>query len=283
MPELPEVETVVCGLRERMVGREIRSVQLNRPDLRIPFPPFFDEILEGQRITNVTRRAKYMLFHLEDGHQVLAHLGMSGTMRFAMEDEYEPRNHDHVLWELEGGEFFIFRDPRRFGLMTLIEPDQGDVHPLLAHLGPEPLDRDAFTPHYLAEALAKRKSAVKVALMDQELVVGVGNIYASEALFRAGVHPSLSADSQVENADKIVASIREVLAEAIASGGSTLRDYVRSDGDLGYFQHAFRVYDREKQPCMVCGCAISRFVQAGRASYACEVCQPCKKRRKTKV
>lgn len=283
MPELPEVETVVLGLQERMVGREIRSVQLNRPDLRIPFPPFFEETLEGKRITDVTRRAKYMLFHLEGGHKVLAHLGMSGTMRFAREDEYEPRTHDHVLWELEGGEWFVFRDPRRFGLMTLIEPGEEATHPLLSHLGPEPLDMNAFTPKYLAQMLSKRKSAIKVALMDQELVVGVGNIYASEALFRCGIHPAQVASSQSNKADILVTSIREVLGEAIASGGSTLRDYVRSDGDLGYFQHSFRVYDRENQPCVHCQTPITRMVQAGCASYACETCQPCKKRRKTKA
>ncbi len=280
MPELPEVETVVAGLRERMAGREIVSVQLNRPDLRFPFPPLFEERLEGRRITNVTRRAKYMLFHLDDGNAVLAHLGMSGTMRFELVDDYEARKHDHVLWELEGGEFFVFRDPRRFGSMLWVEQGEEASHPMLAHLGPEPLS-DGFNPEYLAEQLSKRKSAVKVALMDQQLVVGVGNIYASEALFRAKIHPALPANNCAKYSKNIVKSIQGVLREAIASGGSTLRDYVRSDGDLGYFQHHFAVYGREGEPCVRCQTPISRLVQANRASYACETCQPCKKRRKS--
>ncbi len=305
MPELPEVETIARGLAQRLAGREIEAVTLHRPDLRIPFPSDFQERLEGARIKDVTRRAKYLLMHLDTGDTVMLHLGMSGTVRFCDINEEDHRSHDHIWIDLDGGERLIFRDPRRFGLMTLSQTDALDRHELLAHLGPEPLS-EAFNAGYLAGALKGKETAIKVVLMDQRLVVGVGNIYASEALFLSGVDPFMPAgellstlhgdgrrasppfnnglprrsltltprnDEQHNQLEILVKSIKNVLKAAIASGGSTLRDYVRSDGDLGYFQHQFQVYGREGQPCWQCGGSIVKSVQSGRSTFFCPSCQ----------
>lgn len=273
MPELPEVETVVQGLRDPMVGRVIISVTQRRADLRIPFPPRFDESLEKTRVTNISRRAKYILVHLDSAQVVLIHLGMSGTLRIMPKANHQVHIHDHIWWELDNGKRLVYRDPRRFGLMTLADENSLAEHPLLEHLGPEPLE-DEFSVAYLKTALSKRSIALKVAIMDQKLVVGVGNIYASEALFRARVSPFLPANEvNAKQSKALHASIRQVLKEAIISGGSTLRDYVRSSGDAGYFQHSFTVYDRENEPCLICFTSVQRAVQAQRTTYFCKQCQ----------
>lgn len=272
MPELPEVETVCRGLSPAMLGVRIRHVTLNRPDLRIPFPTAFAESITGACITGLTRRAKYLLFTLDNEQVVLAHLGMSGKMVIQTPDSYQPGRHDHVVWELDNGLLFIFSDPRRFGLMTLMQADQAENHPLLAHLGPEPLGNQ-FSAAYLTERLKGKKTAIKQAIMDQQLVVGVGNIYASEALFISRISPFMPAGQAVLQADKLVLAIQSVLRAAIVSGGSTLRDYVRSDGDIGYFQHHFQVYGRDGERCLHCESPVSRAVQGGRATFFCHKCQ----------
>ncbi len=273
MPELPEVETVVQGLREQVTGRVISSVTQRRANLRIAFPPRFDESIEKTRITNISRRAKYILVHLDSAQVVLIHLGMSGTLRIMPKASHQVHIHDHIWWDMDDGKRLVYHDPRRFGLMTLADEDSLAEHPLLAHLGPEPLSDD-FSVSYLKAALSKRHIALKVAIMDQKLVVGIGNIYASEALFRARLSPFMPADAVTLKQSKALrTSIQQVLKEAILSGGSTLRDYVQSSGDAGYFQHSFAVYDREDEPCITCHTPVQRAVQAQRASYFCVNCQ----------
>lgn len=272
MPELPEVETVRRGLAPHLTGQRIRRVQLNRPDLRVPFPPDLVETLTGARIAGVGRRAKYLLLGL-DNHQVLIiHLGMSGQLTIRPQQGYETRLHDHAVLELENGTALIFNDPRRFGLWALAGQDSVAAHPLFAHLGCEPLAAE-FDADYLKARLARRSGPIKPVLMDQKLVVGVGNIYACEALYRSRISPFLPANKSLKKSGLLVESIQAVLTEAIASGGSTLRDYVRSSGDAGYFQHHFRVYDRENRPCEACQTPIMRRVQAGRSTFFCVDCQ----------
>ncbi len=272
MPELPEVETVCRGVAQALEGRKIVSAQIRRPDLRRPFPPDFARRLSGRTVTALSRRAKYMCWHLDDGWVVLCHLGMSGRMLVGRADDAPPGKHDHVVIETDDGGRVTFNDARRFGLMDLVAAADLERHPLLAALGPEPLDA-AFTPAVLAAALAARKSPIKVTLLDQTVVAGIGNIYASEALFRAGLHPARPA-AGLSGAEigALVAAIKAVLAEAIASGGSSLRDHRQPSGELGCFQHAFAVYDREGRPCPGCTCkeGIRRITQAGRSTYYCD-------------
>lgn len=277
MPELPEVETICRGLDAQLRGKQIRDCVLNRADMRFPFPSNMQEVLVGAQIEAVYRRAKYLMFQLDNGHSILAHLGMSGTMRVVDYNDYQPRKHDHVLWELANDRWFIFHDPRRFGFMLVCETGDLAHHPMISQLGPEPLSED-FTETYLLEALSKRKTDIKVALMDQKLVVGVGNIYASEALFHARISPFMPANEAAKQANNIVQSIQSVLHDAIASGGSTLRDYVRSDGDSGYFQHHFAVYDRAEKPCVSCSQPITMQRQSGRSTYFCHKCQNVKEK-----
>lgn len=272
MPELPEVETTRRGLAPHCEGAMIRRVTIHRRDLRKPIPAGLEGQLEGRRILAIRRRAKYLLFDIEGGLSLLAHLGMSGTFTLVKEGSYTRRTHDHACFALDNGLLLIFHDPRRFGLILPVETAFSASHALLSKLGPEPLSVD-FNPVYLEAALSSRKSPVKVALMDQELVVGVGNIYASESLFLAGVDPRIVSSKAAPHAGKIFDAICIVLNDAIASGGSTLRDYVRSSGDAGYFQHRFRVYDKEGEACIVCSEPISRVVQAKRATYFCVRCQ----------
>lgn len=272
MPELPEVETVRRGLEAFMRGKQVARVELRRPDLRIPFPPRFAETVAGRQVEQVTRRAKYLLMHLSGGVSVLGHLGMSGrfTVHTARPDTLQ--THDHALFTFTDGSAAIYNDPRRFGLLTLCETSELPQHPLLAGLGPEPWD-EAFTPAYLKAQLAARGAPVKVAIMDQALVVGVGNIYASEALFLAGIDPRLPARQAAPRAKKLHAAIHQVLEAAIASGGSSLKDFFNASGEAGYFQHSFSVYGRDEKPCITCGSEVSLLRQAARATFFCSRCQ----------
>ncbi|WP_101341507.1 bifunctional DNA-formamidopyrimidine glycosylase/DNA-(apurinic or apyrimidinic site) lyase [Cereibacter azotoformans] len=282
MPELPEVETVRRGLEPAMAGRLISEARVNRPDLRWPLPPRMAERLTGQRVLRLRRRSKYILADLSGGESLLIHLGMSGRMLVSgarvgdfVHDHPAPARHDHVVLEMEGGARVTFNDARRFGAMDLVPTEAADAHPLLASLGPEPLG-NAFDGAYLAARLAGRRTPVKAALLDQRIVAGLGNIYVCEVLFRAGLAPVRLAGSLGEaRAAGLVPIIREVLSEAIAAGGSSLRDYRQADGELGYFQHTFRVYGREGQPCVTPGCRglVGRIVQSGRSSFHCPECQ----------
>ena len=280
MPELPEVETVRRGLQPHLEGHRIARAEARRPDLRWPLPPDLVQVLTGARVTGLRRRSKYILADLEDRGSLLLHLGMSGRM--LIEDEAQgafhrdpailPR-HDHVVIWNDQGTRITFNDARRFGMVDLVAP--GAEHPLLAHLGPEPLSEE-FTPEVLARAFDGRRAPVKAALLDQRIVAGLGNIYVSEALHRAGIDPRRAA-GRIGSARLagLVGHIRDVLVEAIAAGGSSLRDHRQASGELGYFQHSFRVYDREGAPCPSPGCPghIQRIVQSGRSSYVCALCQ----------
>jgi formamidopyrimidine-DNA glycosylase len=282
MPELPEVETVRMGLLPVMEGRMIETAQVNRPDLRFPFPPRMAERLTGARVLGLRRRSKYILADLSTDETLLIHLGMSGRMLIsgAQIGEFHlphaaPAKHDHVILDMEGGARVTFNDARRFGAMDLLPTAIGDAHPLLAEIGPEPLGND-FNEAHLAARLKNRATPIKSALLDQHNVAGLGNIYVCEVLFRAQVSPlRLARDVTSPEVARLVPIIREVLSEAIAAGGSSLRDYRQADGELGYFQHTFRVYDREGEPCPTPGChgTIARTVQSGRSSFHCPTCQ----------
>ena len=274
MPELPEVETVCRGLASRLEGRILTHLMQRRADLRRPFPPRMAERLGGRRFQRIERRAKYILMHFDDGQVLICHLGMTGRMLVGGPAP-DLEIHDHVVFFAEGDVSVRFNDARRFGLMDLTTADALAGHKLLAGLGPEPLGRE-FTGKALAAALKGKRTPIKAALLDQRVVAGVGNIYASEALFRAGISPKRLAHTiQGERANKLARMLRSVLSEAIAAGGSSLRDYVQTDGELGYFQHRWRVYDREGQRCRGCTCdpdvtgGIKRIVQAGRATFYC--------------
>ncbi|ADO43477.1 bifunctional DNA-formamidopyrimidine glycosylase/DNA-(apurinic or apyrimidinic site) lyase [Ketogulonicigenium vulgare] len=282
MPELPEVETVRRGLLPVMEGQVIAAADVRRPDLRWPFPPDMAQRLTGKRVLSLRRRSKYILADLDSAETLLIHLGMSGRMLISgvMIGEYEharalPEKHDHVVLDMAGGARIAFNDARRFGAMDLMATDAVDQNPLIAVLGPEPFGND-FSPAYLAARLAGRKTPIKSALLDQHIVAGLGNIYVCEVLFRARIHPArLAGDLTALEADRLVPLIRDVLDEAIRAGGSSLRDYQKTDGTLGYFQHAFQVYGREGQPCSTPGCigTVARIVQAGRSSFFCPLCQ----------
>jgi len=282
MPELPEVETVRRGLEPVLTGRRIVQVAVNRPDLRWPFPPRMAERLTGATVLGLRRRSKYLLADLSTGETLLVHLGMSGRILISGvtlgEFRYAhaaPEKHDHVVIGVEGGGRVTFNDPRRFGAMDLVATDRAESHPLLANLGPEPLG-NAFSETYLIDRLKGRRTPMKAALLDQGIVAGLGNIYVCEALHRAGVSPlRLAGRTSAGRIAALVPVIREVLTEAIAAGGSSLRDYRQADGELGYFQHSFRVYDREGAPCPTegCGGVIRRTVQSGRSTFHCTACQ----------
>ena len=282
MPELPEVETVRRGLLPVVEGRVIAHAQVNRPDLRWPLPERMAERLTGQRVLALRRRSKYLLADLSSGESLLVHLGMSGRMLVSgvmqgvfHHDHPAPQKHDHVVLTMDNGARVTFNDARRFGAMDLVETAGAETHPLLSALGPEPLG-NAFDDAYLAAALKGRRTPIKSALLDQHLVAGLGNIYVCEVLFRAGISPrQLAGELPARRAASLVPIIREVLAEAIEAGGSSLRDHRQANGELGYFQHAFRVYDREGQPCSAPGCTgtIARIVQSGRSTFFCPGCQ----------
>ena len=280
MPELPEVETVRRGLQPHLEGQRITRAEARRPDLRWPLPVDLVQVLTGATVTALRRRSKYLLADLDRGPTLLMHLGMSGRMLvqgqapgdFHRDPAILPR-HDHVVLTTGTGTTITFNDARRFGMVDLIR--EGETHPLLAHLGPEPFD-PTFNPDYLRAVFAGRRAPVKQALLDQRIVAGLGNIYVSEALWRAGIDPRRAAGRiGPARIAALVGHIRDVLTDAIAAGGSSLRDHRQATGELGYFQHAFRTYDREGQPCLRPGCTgtIRRIVQSGRSSFYCPVCQ----------
>ncbi len=286
MPELPEVETVRRGLAPAMEGRRIAEVTVRRRRLRRELPDDFEARLEGRRVLGLGRRGKYLLGRLEGGDVWLAHLGMSGRLVIETDaarrkpGEFHhrapaARRHDHVILAMEDGTRVIFNDPRRFGLMDVVAGEALDRHPLLRDMGPEPLGNE-FSPAFLLARCRGRHRAIKEILLDQKTVAGIGNIYACEALWRARIHPLLPGTGlDMAMAAALVGAIRDVLAEAIAAGGSSLRDYRKADGRLGYFQHAFRVYDREGAPCsrQECSGKIERIRQGGRSSFLCPLCQ----------
>jgi formamidopyrimidine-DNA glycosylase len=274
MPELPEVETVMRGLRQRLEGRVIVHAIAHRPDLRWPLPQDLAQRLTGARVTGFRRRGKYILMRLAGGSSVLLHLGMSGRMVLGPARPNQPTLHEHLVLETDDGWRLGFVDPRRFGSVDLIATRLEDTHRLLAELGPEPLDAD-FSPARLSAALAGKRTPIKAALLDQNVVAGLGNIYVCEALFRARLSPlRLAHTVPGARAARLVPAIKETLLEAIAAGGSSLRDYVQPDGELGYFQHAWKVYDHEGEPCERCPGApacrgIRRIVQGGRSTFYC--------------
>ena len=274
MPELPEVETVMRGLQLRLEGRVLRRAVARRPDMRWPLPPGLVATLTGARVSGFRRRAKYILMRLDSGWSVLIHLGMSGRMLVEPVGRNEITLHEHIELETDDGWRVGFVDPRRFGSVDLIETDREDSHRLLAELGPEPLS-DAFSVKVLDTALAGKRTPIKAALLDQKIVAGLGNIYVCEALFRAGISPlRLASSVPGARSKRLVPAIKATLTEAIAAGGSSLRDYVQPDGELGYFQHAWKVYGREGEPCPACpgppGCAgVRRIVQSGRSTFYC--------------
>ena len=278
MPELPEVETVRRGLIPKLVGRRIVRLVQRRRDLRLPLPAQFAQRVEGRRVLAIDRRAKYLLIRLDDGNTLVAHLGMSGRMTLhdaASAAAYPFDTHDHVVLETDQGWQVRFNDARRFGLMLLVADDKLEAHKLFKGLGPEPLE-DSFDGPALAARLAGRKTPIKAALLDQKTLVGVGNIYACEALFRSGISPRRSAHTvKGSRADLLVASIKDVLSRSIQDGGSTLRDHIQPGGELGYFQTRFQVYDREGAICPTrdCGKPVKRLVQSGRSTFYCANCQ----------
>lgn len=282
MPELPEVETVRRGLEPVMTGVVIAQADVNRPDLRWPFPEGMADRLTGQRILGLRRRSKYILADLESGESLLIHLGMSGRMLISghtvgdfHHEHPAPAKHDHVVFHMENRARITFNDARRFGAMDLMQTEAEADHWLIRDLGPEPLG-NGFNEKYFVERLKGRNTPIKSALLDQRIVSGLGNIYVCEVLFRAGISPARKAGQiAASRVAGLVPIIRAVLEEAIAAGGSSLKDYRQADGELGYFQHGFQVYDREGAPCVTpdCEATIDRIVQSGRSSFFCPQCQ----------
>lgn len=299
MPELPEVETVRRGLAPVMEGARIERLLLTRPDLRFPFPEGFAELVEGREILSLGRRAKYLLIELDNGLTIVSHLGMSGSFRIGSGNEAEtsgetpgefhhPRSkdgkHDHVIFHLTRGADktrVIYNDPRRFGFMHLVRRADIDLYPAFAGLGPEPTG-NALSADYLASRFEGKTQPLKGALLDQKLIAGLGNIYVCEALWRSHLSPLRAASTLVTKKGKpkpaleeLTRHIRDVIADAIAAGGSSLRDHIQTDGSLGYFQHSFSVYDREGHACRFPDCrgTVERIMQSGRSTFYCAACQ----------
>ena len=285
MPELPEVETVRRGLEPAMLDARMRKVEVRRADIRFPFPPRFAQRLKGRRIVSLTRRAKYLLFNLDSGETLIVHLGMSGSFRItaagASTSPAKDATHDHVVIHLDNGNVVTYNDPRRFGFMDLASAASLENHPRLAGLGAEPLAVE-FDAACLGKLFTGSRAPLKAALLDQTRIAGLGNIYVCEALFRAHLAPQrpaqILADARgrpTRAAKALAAAIRAVLEEAIEAGGSTLRDHRQADGEMGYFQHAFRVYGREGLPCSTPRCrgTIARVTQSGRSTFYCPICQ----------
>jgi formamidopyrimidine-DNA glycosylase len=292
MPELPEVETVRRGLQPAMEGSKIVKAEARRKDLRFPFQKDFIARLEGQTVTGLGRRAKYLMADLASGDVLLMHLGMSGSFRVLKEDgeqtpgqfhlpRAEDRAHDHVVFHMSSGSAVVFNDPRRFGYMKIIARKALEDEPLLKGLGPEPLGNE-FDAAMLARSCEDKKTSLKAALLDQRVVAGLGNIYVCEALFRAHLSPKRQAATlatkkhePTDHAKRLVTAIHAVLNQAIKAGGSSLRDHRQTSGELGYFQHSFQVYDREGEKCQSGGCGgiVKRFTQNGRSTFWCPKCQ----------
>jgi formamidopyrimidine-DNA glycosylase len=292
MPELPEVETVRRGLQPVMEGARIVKAEARRGDLRRPLPKDFVKRLEGRTVTGLGRRAKYLLADLSSGEVLMMHLGMSGSFRVTQENgektpggfhhpRAEDRAHDHIVFHMSSGTRIAFNDPRRFGLMLLVPRTELADHPLMKAIGPEPLGNE-FDAAMLAAACRGKKTSLKAALSDQKVVAGLGNIYVCEGLHRARLSPKRQASTiatragaPTARAEVLVGAIKAVLQDAIKAGGSSLRDHRQTDGELGYFQHHFRVYDREGAPCVTPGCkgTVKRIVQTGRSTFFCPVCQ----------
>ena len=275
MPELPEVETVMRGLRPVMDGAQITRADIRREGLRWPFPNRFAERLTGSTINGMQRRAKYILMALDTGESLIIHLGMSGKVTIDETGQEPPAKHDHVVLDMDNGTRILFNDPRRFGMLDLLDSTAPEKHKMLAALGPEPLG-NSFNATYLAQKLNGRKSPIKSALLDQRIIAGLGNIYVCEALWRAGVTPQTqSGVLDPAQLSSLTGHIRDVLTDAIKAGGSSLKDYRQANGELGYFQHSFAVYGREGEPCRKPGCGgeITRIVQSGRSSFYCPSCQ----------
>jgi formamidopyrimidine-DNA glycosylase len=292
MPELPEVETVRRGLQPVMEGAQIVKAEARRGDLRRPLPKDFVKRLEGRTVTGLGRRAKYLLADLSSGEVLMMHLGMSGSFRVTQEKgektpgefhhpRAEDRAHDHIVFHMSSGARIAFNDPRRFGLMLLVPRPELADHPLMKAIGPEPLG-NAFDAAMLAAACRGKKTSLKAALSDQKVVAGLGNIYVCEALHRARLSPKRQASTiatragaPTARAEVLIGAIKAVLQDAIKAGGSSLRDHRQTDGELGYFQHHFRVYDREGAPCVTPACkgTVKRIVQTGRSTFYCPTCQ----------
>ncbi|RJY09266.1 bifunctional DNA-formamidopyrimidine glycosylase/DNA-(apurinic or apyrimidinic site) lyase [Aurantiacibacter aquimixticola] len=270
MPELPEVETTVRGLARFLEGERVERLLLNRPDMRFPFPPNLRQAMTGARITGLGRRAKYGLLHTDRDTTMIFHLGMSGRWRIDPETD---EKHDHLVIETAGNRFAL-NDPRRFGYVDLVDTVALDAWPAFAMMGPEPLG-DALDADHLRRAIRGRKQAIKLLLLDQKIVAGLGNIYVCEALFMAGIHPRKAGGRVYRPAlERLVPAIRAVLEQSIRDGGSSLRDYARPDGELGYFATRFQVYGREGEPCLRCDDGvIRRVVQGGRSTWFCPACQ----------
>lgn len=282
MPELPEVETVMRGMAPMMEGAKITFAEAYRADLRQPIPADLSARMTGNVCKHLSRRNKYILMHFSDGLVAIIHLGMSGRITLHEKIRDMPGSlalpgllkHDHIVWETDRGRI-VFNDPRRFGLMLFSDEDSIDQHPLLKDLGPEP-HSNRFDERYLLAALSGRRSPIKSALLDQKVIAGLGNIYVCESLWRSGISPRrLATNVGAARISKLVPAIRTVISEAIAAGGSTLKDYAKVDGELGYFQHQFSVYDQEGKLCKrdECGGSIQRIVQSGRSSFFCPTCQ----------
>jgi formamidopyrimidine-DNA glycosylase len=292
MPELPEVETVRRGLQPVMEGFQIAKAEARRKDLRFPFQKDFIARLDGQTVTGLGRRAKYLMADLGSGDVLLMHLGMSGSFRVVANEKKktpgefhhprsEDRAHDHVVFHMSSGASVVFNDPRRFGYMKIIARHALEAEPLLKGLGPEPLGNE-FDAQMLARACADKKTSLKAALLDQRVVAGLGNIYVCEALYRSQLSPRRSAatlasrkNEPTDHAKRLVTAIHGVLNQAIEAGGSSLRDHRQTSGELGYFQHSFQVYDREGETCQTakCGGIVKRFTQNGRSTFWCPKCQ----------
>lgn len=286
MPELPEVETICRGLGQELEGLEISSVEVRRPDLRFPLPESFAERLTGRRIRHLSRRAKYLIWHLSSDLVLVSHLGMSGSFRIRVGADIQasPKDpaHDHLVFQFRGGRSLVYNDPRRFGFMDLLPAASWADHVWFSGLGPEPTGNE-LSAEYLAPLLTRRRSPIKAVLLDQRTIAGLGNIYVSEALWRARISPRRTAATLVGSdghpgvrVTRLVDAVRKVIADAIAAGGSSIGDYTLADGSLGRFQHQFSVYDRAGAPCPrspQCHGTVRRIVQSGRSTYYCPVCQ----------
>lgn len=273
MPELPEVETVCRGIANKIDQKNITRIDLRRPNLRFVIPADLPPTAKNQKVIRIHRRNKYALIDLDNNITIMIHLGMSGRILFHDTPEFKIEKHDHVLFYIDDGSVMILNDPRRFGMVDMIATDQLNTHRLIKNIGFDPFD-DALTAQWLFDKFKGKKTTMKAALLDQRIIAGLGNIYVCEALFRTHIHPATPAGTlKKKTIVELLAHVRAVLSEAIDAGGSSLKDYVQTTGELGYFQKEFQVYGRTDQPCVVCQTPIERIVQSGRSSFFCPICQ----------